>query len=186
MLCRWQHERGNSHAVKALFERAYAICWKHPNEDLDDLLSDLHDGPGAAATETNDPQACLHHGKAPLSIRQRVAHETGKKDIRLAIAYNEIGIGWIMAKEYVYEHLPDNTGYTRALPLVNIGLANWLLGDLDQASSALEQGLEERKTMFGLDDKESFRYSIYSLPPAATEESNLADCGQGPGVSYMH
>ena len=136
---------------------------------MDDLLSDLHDGLGAVATETNDPRACLEHGKALVAIREEVTREAGVEDIRLDIAYNEIGIGWIMNKEYqkaieawenairVYERLPGNTGYTRGLPLVNIGLAYWLLGDLDQASNVLEQGLSEREEMFGPDDAESFR-----------------------------
>ena len=174
MLSRWQHERGNSHAIRVVFERAYTICQRYPSEDLDDLLSDLHDGLGAVATEINDPKSCLEHGKALLAIREEVTRKNGSQDIRLAIAYNEIGIGWIMAKEYdkaieawskaisVYESLPENTGYTRALPLVNIGLAHWLLGDLKQASLTLERGLKEREAMFGFNDKESFRYIYFS------------------------
>lgn len=106
-----------------------------------------------------------------MAIREEVTRKKKAEDIRLAIAYNEIGIGWIMNKEYhkaieawenairVYERLPDNTGYTRALPLVNIGLAYWQLGDLNQASEILEQGLGEREEMFGPDDAESFRYA---------------------------
>lgn len=156
-----------------MFERAYTICHRHPSEDLGDLLSDIHDGLGAVATEINDPKSCLEHGKALLAIREEIARKNGRQDIRLAIAYNEIGIGWIMAKEYnkaieawrkalsVYQNLPENTGYTRALPLVNMGLAHWLLGDLEQASLVLGQGLKERETMFGPDDKESFRHVFH-------------------------
>lgn len=80
MPSRWQHERGNSHANKAAFERAYIVCQRHPSEDLDDLLQELHDGLGAVATETNDPQSCLEHGKALLAIRKEVTRKKGKQD----------------------------------------------------------------------------------------------------------
>lgn len=52
------------------------------------------------AAEINDPKSCLEHGKALLAIHEEAARKKGKQDIRLATAYNETGIGWIMAKEY--------------------------------------------------------------------------------------
>ena len=76
------------------------ICQKYPDEELDDLLSDIHDGLAAVASETNDPKSCLEHAKALLSIQEKIARQNKSEDIRLAIAYNEIGIGWIMIKEY--------------------------------------------------------------------------------------
>lgn len=177
-----------------MFERAYAICQKHPDEELSDLLSDVHDGLGAVASEINDPRSCLEHGQALLAVREEVARRNKREDIRLAIAYNEIGIGWIMAKEYhkaieawrnaikVYEGLPDNTGYTRALPLVNIGLAYWLLGDLDHASEVLEQGLWEREEMFGPDSDESFRCTL-TYPNSHGDFPNI---GTEQDASCMH
>lgn len=58
----------------------------------------------------------------------------------------------------VYENLSENNGYTRALPLVNIGTAHWLLGDLKLASLVLGQRLEEREATSGPNDKESFAH----------------------------
>lgn len=154
----------------------------------------MHDGLGAVATETNDPKSCLEHGKAHLAIRKEVSRRNNEEDIRLAIAYNEIGIGWIMAKDYhkaieawqnaieVYKGLKDDTVYTRALPLANIGLAHWLHGDLDQASEVLEQGLSEREDMFGPDDAESFRCILTSPTCSAT----FSDSGVEQDACCMH
>lgn len=82
----------------------------------------------------------------------------------MAREYDKAIEAWLKAVS-VYENLSENNGYTRALPLVNIGTAHWLLGDLKQASLVLGQGLEKREKP--------------CLAPTTKNRS-------GPSVSCMH
>jgi hypothetical protein len=56
-----------------------------------------------------------------------------------------------------YEKIPDYTKDKRSLSLVNLGLAHWLQGDLDQANAVLELGLKDREELYGYMDSHSFR-----------------------------
>ena len=99
----------------------------------------------------------------------------GKEDIRLAIAHNEMGIANMLNKEYtqaanyfgraidIYRRLPDFTQEMIALAETNLGLAFWLLGELDQADKILSKTLQVRKDLYGLDDRESFKYASTAL-----------------------
>ncbi|KAI9733663.1 MAG: hypothetical protein M1834_003265 [Cirrosporium novae-zelandiae] len=166
----WQHERGNASASKSLLQHAEVICHKLPLDGrIGDILCDIHYGLGAVANESNDAESCLRHNKELLAKRMDAAKEAGLVDIRLAIAHNQIGTGWMMAKEYqkaseafknaieVYQSLPDFSKGMLSVPLANLGLAYWLQGDLDKASITLERGLRDREELLGVMDKESFR-----------------------------
>jgi hypothetical protein len=143
--------------------------------DSRDLESDIRYTLSAVANETNDASSCIEHTQRFLEIRLAVAEETGEVDERLARAHNQRGIGWMMAKEYrrgeeafatsarEYEKIPNYTKDKRSLALVNLGLAHWLQGNLDQASEVLELGLADREELYGVDDNHCFRYGTIQL-----------------------
>lgn len=54
------------------------------------------------ATETNEPSAYMAHYSALLKLRQNVSRLSNVlEDIRLAIAFNEMGITDMLNKEYL-------------------------------------------------------------------------------------
>lgn len=134
-----------------------------------DLLSDVQYALEAVATETNDPEACLHHTGLLLNLRLQAINDGEFPGIRLAVAHNERGIALMMNGEYekaaeefhegitIYKSLPDFWYQMISLPLGNLGLAYWLLGDYDTASNTLLESLREREAHLGYMDKDSFR-----------------------------
>ena len=111
----------------------------------------------------------MKHNKKFLEIRLAIAAEMGAVDEKLASAYNQIGISWVMAGDYKkgeeafatsareYEKIPDYTKDKRSLALVNLGTTKWLQGDLTQASEVLEMGLADREEIYGVMDNHCFR-----------------------------
>ncbi|KAI9794810.1 MAG: hypothetical protein M1816_002938 [Peltula sp. TS41687] len=173
----WQHETGNSHAIRPLLELAQVVCETCDKNESRDLLSDIHYGLGAVANETNDGDSCLRHNIEFLSLRLGIVEETGIRDIRLAVAYNQIGTGWMMAENFkeaitsfenaleVYRALSNFSKGMTSVPLANLGLAFWLQGDPIRARKTLEEGLRDREELFGPMDQESFRCGrlLYAL-----------------------
>lgn len=179
-LCRYYHERGNSADSKPFFELAEQICRstlavvdvsENDRRDAEQYLSEIHYSHGAIATETNEPFACMIHYSAFLELRLKVSRlSNGLEDIRLAIAHNEMGIAYMLNKGYakaadyfnraikMYRGLPDFSQEMIALAETNLGLAFWLLADLDRADDILSKTLQVRKDLYGPDDQESFKY----------------------------
>ena len=147
------------------------VC-ENDKRNAEQYLSDIHYSHGAIATETNEPGACMIHYSALLKLRQDVSRlSNGLEDIRLAIAHNEMGIANMLNKEYaraaayfrgaieIYRGLPDFTHEMIALAETNLGLAFWLLADLDTADDILSKTLQVRKDLYGPDDQQSFKYA---------------------------
>lgn len=165
----YQHERSNSQDSKQTFQIALDICNQNPGEESAQVLSDIHYGLAAAANETNDAKKCLFHTQKLLELRREVFRETGKEDIRLAIAYNEIAIAWVMNREYekaieqfgasidVYRRLPDYWTAMDTNPRTNLGFTYWVMGDLKKGRQILLSLLKDRVAKFGQNDKESYR-----------------------------
>ena len=98
-----------------------------------------------------------------------MAETSGVKDLRLGIAYNQMGTGFMMVGNIdeainsfrtavdVYESLPDATTYTLTIPLANLGVAYWIQGRYDESLNILERALADRERMYGPMDRESFR-----------------------------
>ena len=59
-----------------------------------------------------------------------------------------------------YEKLPHFKTYMLSIPLANIGLAYWLMGQFDNAFQFLERGIGDRVEFIGVDDHESFRFVV--------------------------
>ncbi|KAF2116999.1 tetratricopeptide repeat domain-containing protein [Lophiotrema nucula] len=165
----WQHERGSSHESKAFWNLALDICEQNPGKKTGQLLADVHYGLAAAANETNDAHACLHHTKLLLDMRKRTAEETREQDLRLAIAHNEFGIALVMNGQYkeaveayetsieVYKNLRDYWPSMDTNPRTNLGFTLWVTGQLDAAWNCLQDLLHDRERKFGVNDSESYR-----------------------------
>lgn len=171
----WLHERGNSRDCLVFLEAGLDLIERHEpgieggmNDEalVVDLLSDIHYGLGAQANESNKAALCLHHCEVFLNLRLA----SGKQDLRLAIAYNQIAVAWLMTKD-VNKACPSfeqsiqtyrNLGASywkcmESLPMVNLGQALWLAKDYPGALSILLEGLKMREEVFGVMDKNSFR-----------------------------
>lgn len=135
------------------------------------LLGDIHYSRGSIASETNDADMSMKHFGAFVDKRRTLSSKPGgkDKDIYLAAAYNEEGIACMMngryeeAKHYFYQSMDTYKSlleFSRpmmSLPMVNLGLAHWLLGDLEQALEVLELALLDREKTFGVDDTVDFK-----------------------------
>ncbi|KAJ5160405.1 uncharacterized protein N7482_007409 [Penicillium canariense] len=165
----YQHERGESPIIKPLLELALDLCNRTTDIDHQDLESDIRHTLGAVASGTNDAASSMEHNKKVLEIRLTIAEELGAVDEKLASAYNQMGISWMMAGEYTkgeecfatsareYEKISDYTKDKRSLALVNLGTTQWLQGDLTRASEVLEMGLADREEIYGVMDSHCFR-----------------------------
>lgn len=150
-------------------ELALDLCNRSAAVDHQDLESDIRHTLGGVASGTNDAAGSMMHNKRVLEIRLAIAEGTGTVDEKLASAYNQMGISWVMAGDYKkgeehfatsaqkYEKIPDYTKDKRSLALVNLGLTYWLLGDLTRASDVLEMGLADREEIYGPMDNHCFR-----------------------------
>ena len=148
---------------------ALEICEFFPSKTNKQLRADVHYRFAAASNETNDAQACLKHTKVLLSLRLRASERSGIKDLRLAVAHNEIGIAWVMNGQRerglaaflesisIFEGLDDFIIAMDTNPRNNIAFTHWLMGNLEKASDAFEELLRDRITRFGPDDMESYR-----------------------------
>jgi tetratricopeptide (TPR) repeat protein len=112
----------------------------------------------------------------------------GRRDIRLGMAYNQMGVAYMMNRDYgsavgvlekafeVYKDLENSTPIMATLPAANMGLACWFLERYDEAYNVLIDILREREKVFGINDNESFKF-VLLLPPN-TRHSHLARTGR--------
>jgi tetratricopeptide (TPR) repeat protein len=94
--------------------------------------------------------------------------EASETDIRLGISWNELGNAhmlngnWAKGEECYLQsivcmrELPDFQPITISLPLANVGLSYWLQGKVDLALTTLLEGLNDRESKYGRDDRVSF------------------------------
>lgn len=175
---RYYYERGHGLASDHFLELAQSICesagrQKIPEETslrLHTLLSEIHYSRGAAASESNAAKACMMHYSTFLDIWLKLCKQPSGivPNLHLAVAYNEKGNGYMMSEKYedakecyldskaAYQQLDGYKDVMASLPVVNLGLAHWLLGELDSASRVLIEGLAAREEEYGIDDNESF------------------------------
>lgn len=153
-----------------MLDEAQQVCETlERSQQTRNLITDIHYTLGAIANETNDAESCLRHTTAFLKTRLQIAEETQIRDVRLAVAYNEIGIAKMMSKELdeaetyfenaieVYSALPDFRKDMCTVSHANRGCAAWLKGDLTRAAEIFEQAIRDREELFGFLDKENFR-----------------------------
>ena len=171
------YERRNSPGADC-FALAQNICESiiaAPGSDLesevDALLGTIHYSQGTIALELNDAEKTLEHHGAFAQKRLKISNRPGgtKADTYLAGAYNEQGNACMIVQRYTeaknfyykslntYESLPEFSRTMISLPMVNLGLARWLLEDLVEASKILLVALSDREEVYGVDDVVDFR-----------------------------
>jgi tetratricopeptide (TPR) repeat protein len=136
-------------------------------QQLNFLLGEIHYNSGCIATETNKPAAALSHFEAFNSMMLK-QFGPASSDTHLAISWNELGNGLMMSKRWLeaidcfiksIEALKKQPHFTKtslSFPLVNLGFAYWILGELDKAEEVCQQALLDRQAAYGVDDAESF------------------------------
>lgn len=120
-------------------------------------------------TETNDPKSTLRNFQAFKDIVVKGVDDTlSVQGLTRSIAFNELGNAWMLNKEWAKarECFLESIRLTKSksdydptdisFPMVNLGLAHWMTGKLDEALAVLEEGLQHREDKFGKDDKVSF------------------------------
>lgn len=135
-------------------------------EEFAGLLRSFYFHRGALAHHINKPHMAL----ANCLEYKRLLQEAlgGREDQRSGVAWNELGVAYLQNGDTenshecfrnsiaIMEQLPGVTTNTRSMPLINLGFALWLTGELDQAAAIFEQTLALRETAYGRDDTESF------------------------------
>jgi tetratricopeptide (TPR) repeat protein len=145
-------------------------------QSLNLLLGEILYNSGCIATETNKPNAALSHfEKFNLMMLKQLGPDS--TDNRLAISWNELGNGLMMNKQWedaidcfnksieTLKKQPNFKKIQLSFPLVNLGFAYWILGQLDKAEEVCQQALMDRQAAFGIDDAESFMYAVSRLLP---------------------
>ncbi|KAL2677350.1 hypothetical protein Neosp_011119 [[Neocosmospora] mangrovei] len=166
------YERGNLTRARPRAKLAHAMLNRNSLKDYkgrQDLLSRIYDTLGCIANGTNKPQESMKFNGEFLSLRKSISLETGVEGFPLAYAHNQMGCARMMAKEYekgrelfsraleIWHNNPQYKKGLASMEFANLGLSHWLIGDLEEASRVLEEGLKEREEGFGRDNPESFR-----------------------------
>lgn len=136
---------------------------------VDALLAEIQHNRGCIATETNEPKLALDYLQRFNSVMlKELGDKDHTNDMRLAISWNELGNAYMLNDRWTdgeecflqsIRAMKRVEGYEKtmiSLPIVNLGLANWLTDRYDDAIIYLKGGLEDREARFGKDDKESF------------------------------
>ncbi|KAK3673350.1 hypothetical protein LTR78_006896 [Recurvomyces mirabilis] len=182
----YHHERGSSTDAESFNDMAHQICstWlfreeerHHPGRGewwtrkLNTILSELTHNRGCIVVETNKPEVALKYFQEfhrAMEEEFRKSPDLVKQDMRLAIAWNELGNAHMLNRRWdegkkcfknsikTMELLVTFEPTSISLPLVNLGLAYWLQGRPKEALTKLEQGLKDRENAYGMDDRISF------------------------------
>ncbi|KAF2205660.1 hypothetical protein GQ43DRAFT_269423 [Delitschia confertaspora ATCC 74209] len=200
----YYHETGHSLDAQPLIEtaqmKAVSVMNSLPNlnlslanaddicKQLNAIIAETHHNLGCIGTETNQPGLTLIHFKKFNEMMAQEVNETLQKtDNRLAISWNELGNAYMLNKMYldgercfkeclsVARQMSQFDPSEFSFPYVNLGLAFWLTGRLEQATETLLEGLQYRETRYGRDDQQSFitgRF-LYALGNVTTSQGRL-------------
>ena len=132
-------------------------------------MTEINHNRGCIALEINEPISALKYQRLfNETMIKELAGKMGHDDMRLAISWNELGNAymlngnWKRGQECFVTSIDEMKKLSNyhptmiSLPLSNIGLAYWLQGDHVKAETVLIQGLRDRETELGLDDRISF------------------------------
>jgi tetratricopeptide (TPR) repeat protein len=177
----YHHERGRSSDAKIFNNLAEEICkslqkrLKGSTTDLsqshhlqlDRILAEIDHNRGCIATEVNEPSDALkYHLRFNDLMQKELGDVRGGQDMRLAISWNELGNAYMLNRRWedgrhcfeqsitLMKQLDNYEEILISLPLVNIGLAYWLLGRHNDALKVLLEGLQHREVVYGQDDRD--------------------------------
>jgi tetratricopeptide (TPR) repeat protein len=137
--------------------------------ELDYTLAELYHNRGCIASDANDALEAMKNLKSFHDMMQKeLGGKTQRTDMRLGLACNELGNAYMLKEDWVQgeryflrsidllKQLDSFEPILISLPLVNLGYAYWLQGRLDEAATVLENGVSDRETKYGADDRISF------------------------------
>ncbi|KAF2012803.1 hypothetical protein BU24DRAFT_259053 [Aaosphaeria arxii CBS 175.79] len=115
----------------------------------------------------------MKHNSLFVQMRQRAAKVRGAPDVRLAaLSHNQYAVACMMADRteeaiesfltFIETYRPLST-YEKDMdsnPILNVGFAYRLKGDLKSALDILTAGLKDRESVFGPMDSVSYQYFI--------------------------
>ncbi|KAF2160591.1 hypothetical protein M409DRAFT_28977 [Zasmidium cellare ATCC 36951] len=177
-----QRGLGDTSGIENTLVLALSVCEQIPRNEPFDLLCDIYHGLGAWANETNHPQACLKYNTLYLRICEDAKNE------RTAAAYNQYGTGLTMERRYpeailayeksiaLYAKLALEKPCPDSLPVVNLGVVKWLIGDYESAWTILTAGQQAREEAFGFMDPDSFRTGrfFHALGNVCYDQGNMS------------
>lgn len=142
-------------------------------KEIESLLAEIHHNLGCVSTEINDPTGALTHFEEFNRLAaEDMGSDSQSSHKRLAISWNELGNGYLLnemhekGKEAFRKSIiimKETDGFRSidvSLPYVNLGLANWLTGQHEDALNILLEGIGHREAAYGIDDKQSFMYAV--------------------------
>lgn len=138
------------------------------NDDVKEVMAEIHYNIGSVATETNKPKDATYHFTIFKEMMAKEAHVRSKRK-GCAISWNELGVANMMNMKFqsaeecflrsieIMEEMDASAKELKSLPTVNLGLSYWLQGErLEEADAVLMAGLRDREAVYGFNDRESF------------------------------
>jgi tetratricopeptide (TPR) repeat protein len=183
---RYYHECGRSIQSPAFYDMAESICESVKERlatsgavntvngqpslvQLNAVIAEIQHNHGCIDTETNQPDAALrHHGKFNAMMKEEFAGRESGDDMRLAIAWNQYGNAMMINKRWkdaedcyveamrTMKLVNGSKEVSNSFAKVNLGLAYWLTGRLNEAEAILIEGLQDRRDALGPNDRDSF------------------------------
>lgn len=130
---------------------------------VDELLADVYHHSGWAATVTNKPANALSRFQTFNSIMSTEINAGSEaKKSRLAISWNELGVAYMMNRQWVEgencflrsvsitKQLAKFNKIMISFPIVNLGLVYWLMNRYEESVQVLSEGLKDREAAFGV------------------------------------
>ena len=143
--------------------------YHYSEEDLREVLADIHNTRGTLALDTNDYDIALYQLTELVALREKSFTESGVLTGKLAMAYSELGKALLMNGQYakadelfarsmeIRRQLKNFSRLQLFNPLRGRALVQWQAGHYELAASLYLEALRDREDAFGPDDKEGAR-----------------------------
>lgn len=138
-------------------------------ERLNYTLHEISHNRGCIALEINEPHdALMYLTRFNKMMLDEFSRTKSRIDIRLAISWNELGSAYMLNEDWEdaeesfiislkeFKKLDNQPITSLSRPLVNLGLAYWIRGKIDEAAEILLSGLHDREAALGINDRVSF------------------------------
>jgi tetratricopeptide (TPR) repeat protein len=135
-------------------------------EEFEALLRNFYFHRGALAHHINEPQMALANcTEFKRLLQEKLASQESQS---LGVAWNELGVAHLQNGHTekscdcfrnaiaIMKRLPEISPNTMSMPLINLGFALWIAGQLDEAAATFEHTLSLRETAYGVNDTQSF------------------------------
>ena len=144
-------------------------AYHNSQDDLREVLADIHNTRGTLALDTNAPDVALYQLTELVALREKFYTESGVLTGKLAMAYSELGKALLMNGQYaradelflrsmkIRRQLKNFSRLQFFNPLRGRALVHWQAGRYEAAASLYTEALRDREEAFGPDDREGPR-----------------------------